>query len=622
MNFTFKFCVVVLACSSSFTPADAQAQGPTSQFDLIDRLNALEREIAEERAALNEQQAVLDQRRAASDEQLAMLAELQAQVSQLMGGGEEIRPESEAIPSETVSPSLSTTSGFLVDKSSLDAALEDPNGFFGRLSASDLPYRLYAEGLVNRASQPIFDRPNLPTGISAALALGNTSEASVNYSHPIILRKPDSEGGFAPRVANVSVGVFTPLSSGVGTLLSDTDRGRFNRSNRDVPTGTRVRVGFDFLSYPNVRNREEGVDVAQRNTAARRVVDVLYAAKEACLRHYASPSTTSREAFYEIYETEAPENPANLIARAVSPLSTPPTAEETEARKQEIEGLCSGDQLVRFTVGLRADSTTPSGTALINPELARKFLGAFWDPDPNQLPEWGWGISGEIGTADFTFRQAVNPIALVPDTSAAEAGFPDRVSVSVDPSGGFMPTMTESHNVWTVRGYGLFSLNAGNEATRASTPAWYFPGVTFLGSAEYSGGYEFRPGTTGLTICPAQPVDPITMQITNVSTRCADFNVDAPIGTDGFTLAAEARFRFLNVPLIRTLSVAPRYSYRLDDGAQVVDIPVYLQNDKEGAGSAGIRLRHRWGGRDLLGNSDFTASEISVFFVPLRFNGL
>lgn len=417
-------------------------------------------------------------------------------------------------------------------------------------------------------------------------------------------------GSFIPQLGTISVGVFTPLQAGAGALFSDTDRDRFDRANRDIPSGTRVRLAFDFLSYPRVG----------RENARRRVVDVLYAAREVCQRHYAAPSVTSRDAFYGRYDTSASAVVHRTIPAAPPDLPSAPTSVQRELRQAQVDALCSGDELARFIVSQRSDSSTPSGGTLSYPDLAKSFLGAFWDAGPLQLPTWGWGLSTELGTTDFAYRQAIAPITLVPDTAAADAGFPGRVSINVDPTSGFRAPVTDSHNFWTIRGYGLFSLF--RKPAGSSTPEWFFPGVTLVGSAEYSGGYGFRPGTTNLSICPAQPVDPVTALPRNVSVRCGNFNVDAPVEIDGFTLAAEARFRFLNVPLIRTLSFAPRYSHRLDDGAQVFDLPVYLQNDANGFGSAGLRFRHRWGGTDLLGNPDFSASEIAVFFVPLRFNGL
>jgi hypothetical protein len=509
-------------------------------------------------------------------------------------------------------------SSLLFNGATLDEAIIDPNEFFDRLGAGDIVRQVSAERLNDRVSQPIFDRPNLPSGISAALTLGNSKEASVNYSHPIILRD-DYPNGYKPEVLTISVGLFTPLNSGVGTLLDDTDRNRLARANRDIPTGTRIRLGFDFLSFPKIENNETIV-VTRRDTARRRVVDVLYAAREICLKHYATPSATPAITFYAPYDTSPPPPYEESVPAVTTALSTPASPQEVEARKAEVNGLCSGDNLARFIVGQQDDATSPSGAILINPELAQNFLGAFWNAGSKQLPAWGAGLSVELGTTDFAFRQSINPITLIPDTVAADAGFPDRVSASIDPSAGFLASETDSRNSWTVRGYGLFSLQRETPETR--TPEWFVPGITLVGSAEYTSNYSSRPGTTKLSICPAQPVDPLTMQPRNVSIQCGTFDVDAPVETESFTLAAEARFRFLNIPVIRTLSFAPRYSHRLDDGAQAFDFPIYLQNDANGLGSAGLRYRHRWGGRDLLGNPDFSASEVSVFFVPLRFNGL
>lgn len=603
-----KHFAVILACSTYMTSTPSYAQEVPSSPDISARLNLIEQELASK---------------------MADIANLEEQLKELRNLLTE--PQKETTPPPMEIAAETPPIGSLTNAQSLDQALNSPNDYFKELGASSVAKDAAVRALNNSVSQPIFDRPNLPAGLSAALTLGNSSEASINFSYPVFLRKAPIPNGpvrpeqaqFRPQIGTFSASITTPLQSGAGTLFTDTARGRFERSSSDIPSGTRLRLGFDFLSFPKIFNKpvpgSDGKPGPLSYAARRRVVDVLFAANEACLRHYGAPSTSSRDTFYAAYDAPPPVTAESTLLPLSTILSDPPIPGQREARESEVKSLCSGDNLTKFIVGQRRDSTTPSGNALINPALARNFLGAFWNSAPLELPIWGWGLSGEIGTTDFAYQQA-NSLSLAADNDAAEAGFPGRFNLSVDPAAGFGSPQTDSRNFWTLRGYGLFSLF--RSTPKDKTPTWFFPGITLVGSAEYASSYSFRPGTDGLTICPAQDVDPLTMEPLNVSVRCRAFNVDAPVRADGATLAGEARFRFLNVPLLNTLSFAPRYSYRLDDGAQIIDVPIYLQNDANGFGSAGIRFRHRWGGIDLLGNSDFKASEIAIFFVPLRFNGL
>ncbi len=608
MILSTKRLSILLVCSASIPWVPAGADDRLDNPEIAAKLDAIEIELAVKRDEIS-----------SLEERLVELRSLLAARSQ-----EDTR-EVAVVPTEPTEAKSRIPPGLLADATSLDQALYNPNDFFEKLYDASKARGVAARILNNNASQPIFDRPNLPSGLSAALSLGNASEASINYSYPITLRKVlNSQSEFRPQLATFSASITTPIQSRVGTLLSDTAEARYTRANLDVPTGTRIRLGFDFLSYPSISNRQifdsSGMLDATRSFAARRrVVDVIYPARDACFKHYRASSDASRDRFYSLYDLMPPITRQNSLPPLRTGNSASPTTGELTARQQEVEDLCSNDKLLEFIVAEQADSTTVSGTALMSPNLARSFLSAFWNAAPTQLPSWGWGLSGEFGTTDFAYRQA-NSISLVPDAEAAAGGFPGRFNLSVNPAAGFGAPATESRDSWTLRGYGLFSLFRATP--ERATPAWFFPGITFVGSAEYASAYSFRPGTRDLTICPPQPEDPITAEALNVNVRCRTFNVDAPTKVDGTTFAAEARFRFLNVPLIRTLSIAPRYSYRVDDGAQIIDLPVYLQNDANGFGSAGLRFRHRWGGVDLLGNADFKSSELTVFFVPLRFDGL
>jgi hypothetical protein len=513
----------------------------------------------------------------------------------------------------------------MAGRADLDRALADPNAYFrcldrqepGEENLSRARHDLVARNLNDYSAQALFDRPNLRSGISGGFTLSSSSEASLSYARPFILRSrwsPDDVfTGFQPRLLTPFVTVTTPLDKdkNVGRLFSDTDRP--TRANADIPSGTRVRVGFDFLSYPMVSARlvkrrlhgderadqiheQAGLIDERRSFAARRrVVDVLYTARQACYKHYGQtlPETDHQE-FYDGYGAVRVPEAVNTIKKL------PPVPAATPAAVAPInraDAYCRGNRLVDFLTATQTDATTRSGNTFVNAPLAASYLDAFWGAGTGVLPQWGWGASFEYGTRDFTFRQA-DPISYT-----AQDAVTGRTIVELNRAGEFAVSDTKEHPFGTVRAYGLFNVGA-LAGTRLTD-------ILLVGSGEYSWQHLFRPGTEGLTTCPNMAA----------TINCSVANVDAPQQVDGFTLALETRVRFRDIPFLQSLSLAPRYSHRLDDGAQTIDIPVYLQNDTNGLGTAGVRFRHSWGGRDLLGNRDLAASEFSLFFVPIKFSG-
>jgi hypothetical protein len=89
-----------------------------------------------------------------------------------------------------------------------------------------------------------------------------------------------------------------------------------------------------------------------------------------------------------------------------------------------------------------------------------------------------------------------------------------------------------------------------------------------VGSAAYQSSLEYRPGTAEQTICGGETGA--------IFVRCSVTNIDRPYRRDGIILAGELRTQFNNVPVLGVLGLGPRYSIRLEDDRNQIDVPIYL----------------------------------------------
>lgn len=616
MSRSFKLSFACLTASTALLAVESHAQPAPSQEQIARQLAEIQQQLEARRAEIERLERQVNELRSAiappaptpaPTPDAAAAPTILDQMEDLpdvapLSQQEELR-RAETCHDGARDPGIAA----MASRADLDRALADPNSHFRCLRLPEEAGRaLAARSFNDSAAQPLVDRPNLRAGISGTITLGNTSEASLSYALPIILRErisyrdPDTGSvtflGFNPRTLTLSLVVTTPLDkdSGTGRLFSDTER--FTRANRDIPSGTRIRAGIDFLVFPTVSARRVGTgadtDLARSFEAQRRVVDILHAARQACVRHHGGSLPANDAArFHRRYgSVHIPQRSSvESIAQPANPLVGP------------VDERCTGDNLLQFLMATRVDAAGEPENSFVDPTLPARYLESFWGASAGVLPRWGWGASFEYGTRDFTFEQARSINYADPDPIRA-----GRVRVSFDPAQGFAPPNDDAGRAnWTVRGYYLRNVG-GWQQLRLSD-------ILLVGSVEHSDLYRFRPRTEAVTICPANPG--------GVQIQCRAFNVDAPVQFDSTTLALEARLRLGGVPFLQNLNLAPRYSHRLDDGAQTIDIPLYLQNDASGFGTAGIRFRHSWGGRDLLGNDELKASDISLFFVPIRFSG-
>ena len=437
-----------------------------------------------------------------------------------------------------------------------------------------------AAALASAVSQPLPDRPNLAPGIAATLEFSNKGRASVTYTHPVRYRNVATRQGdfhsFRPQLLTLSGGVSVPLTDGEGRLFGITERD--DREDADIFSGAAVRLGVDFVSFRPIERLPSFV----------RAGGFLHRAHQQCASATGvEPMEEGR--FLERYGLERIDGNWAFAANAAA---TPAQA-------------CTGDALTAFIFEVEPDPARRDSERFKRPQLAAEYQAMFWTEPASAVPHFGWGLSAEYGTSDF--RYSPGSISLVP--TAAD---PTRVQARLDPTVPLGPSRTDTEDDWRIQAYGSLFVQTGNPAltSRISTQ-----GVMFLASAAYLSSHSFRPGTSNLVLC-AQPAPGALF------TTCPTVNVERPFQRDGITLYGEARTQFVNVPVLRVLGLAPRYSIALDDSRQVLDLPIYLSADATGIGSSGVRVRHSWDGEDLLGNPERANTELSIFFsTPIRFRG-
>lgn len=544
----------------------------------MQRIDALEREISQRQSELAAYRAELDRLRA------AVTSESDAPSTTDAG-----RPESPTQTNRTVAADR-TAICRLEHRDDLDQAFSDP-----RTLPECIPVRVRGGGgarpeerLAQTIQQPIPDRPNIAPGLSTTLQFASSTQATVTYTHPVFLRSRfvDTTAaagerflGFRPQLLTISGGLTVPVSSGESVLLGITER--TNRDDADILPGTTIRLAADFMSFRRF----------DRANSFLRTVNFLYAAMKTCVKATTGATEIPQTEFYARYG----------FRRANDRWELSPNYRLPEERSRP----CTGANLIDFILATEDDPATSTGTRFVRGALASEYQATFWNETPTAIPIWGWGVSVQYGTSDFKYSQGV--VNLVP--SATD---PTRVVARLDTNSPLAAERTDGEDDWLIQGYASRFLPT-RDLNMLPPHGMYSQGILFVGSASYRSTHQFRPGVTGLTICPTAPA--------GVIARCSVVNVDRPYIREGFTLSGEARLQFNNVPVIGVLGFAPRYSYRLADDRQIIDVPIYLSANSSGFGSAGFRFRHSWDGLDLLGNSERPNTELLVFVTALNFRG-
>jgi hypothetical protein len=568
----------VLLAGAAWLPATAIAQTPTqvpdeAQASALRRLQALEQQIQARQAELE-----------------AYRAELIVLRRQLTPGQPVARQPPANYGICRLSNMAEVDHAFL-NPSALPRCIQPVAGSVAPALPQGPPEAGYDADSAAQLAVSSPNRPRITPGISTVLEFANRGRANVTLTHPIIYRTiryrerpPEGHAGneflgFRPQLLTISAGLSVPIVKDESNFLSLARRP--DAADIDVLSGTTVRLGVDFFNFRD-NNREQSIV---------RLARFLWRARRACTTERArelppGPAMT-QDQFFGLY---------GLVRTATGhdewkSGGTPAADANRDA--------CSGMSLVNFV--LETESDGQGGSQFKRAAFAADYQATFWEEPQAAIPHWGLGGSIEYGTTDFRYRQGS---LLIGPNSAT----PPRLTLALDRTMPLAAQQTETQDDWRIQAYGAFFIS-NSHARRPPIGRMYTPGVMLVGAASYLSAHQFRPGAADVSVCPL----PGQANPNDLSIGCSSVNIDRPYFRDGITLSGELRTQFFNVPVLRILGFAPRYSHRLSDGRQSFELPVYLMPNAAGWGSAGIRYRRQWDGTDLLGNPEITTSEISVF---------
>lgn len=584
-----------LISSSALAPVPVLAQSAPTP---LERIEALEAEIARRQAELDQVRSDLNALR----RDLGARAPTQTATP--------MQPDAAPAPAEQPAPKPAAVNRavcHMADTVDYDIAFRKPSGLSGCVpplaegQKTPLAGSTGAEALAKATASQVPGRPNPLPGISAALQFsgGGSSKAQVTYSHPVIYRKigwgkdKDGQDYFwqRPQLLSLSATLGVPATKGENPLLS-----RTANANRDldVPGGTTVKFAVDFMSFAR----------QDRSIAYGRMAEFLHKAHKTCMEKRKGGDAVKDSIFFAHYGlTARPQGIGWQYADPRAPEARPDEPPRDERTDRAETSLCRGADLINFVLETKKDPTAISGAAFERPELAATYQALFWEDSKTAIPDWGVGASVEYGTTDFRFRQA--QLAIGPNADGRIVALPD-LSVPLANE----RKLTEDD--WRMQVYGAYMIRTlDHYAPRSGI---YSEGVMFVGAASYYSSFEYRPGVTDFTLCPAPAPGALLV-------RCSTINVDRPYLRDEFSLSGELRTQFNNVPVLKVLGFAPRLTWRLSDDRKQIDVPIYLSATGI-FGSAGFRVRHTWDGLDLLGNRDDAKTELSVFVSQsLNFRG-
>ena len=464
--------------------------------------------------------------------------------------------------------------------------------------------------LADSIAQSLPERANLQPGFTAAVSLSNSSRASMSYSLPVRLDRDadDRKNGLfewqSPSVLALNASLSVPIDKGEARLASAAG------DKLKAASGFSVKVGLDFSLFSR----------QNRPVVYRRAANVLFEAMEACLKDKKSTNnfkTTeeAKELFFKHYGLTPEYLAGNYRGRFGAEISAdtlkkakdkededtlPSAANAQAALDAKFEPKCTGSELVRWILEVERDESQTSGLKRKRPDLSDKFWQLFWDDGGEYSPNWGAGVSFEHSWTDYKYRQAT--LNLVPDSR-------DPSKVVLEPNTGVPLAAPNEHprraGLAAEAYLSFFKTFWKNPFMTPAGP--YSRGMMGLFSVAYREGYEFRDGTENYTYCE-------TPKPGEQFGTCSTLNIDAPYHRTGFELAAELRTQFTNVPLVKLVGLAPKYTYRLKDGAQSIDLPIFLTADDKGVGQSGVRVLHTWNGEDLLGNNLTGQWKVAFFF--------
>jgi hypothetical protein len=480
-------------------------------------------------------------------EQTAALEALREELADVRTRAEKVKPPAPTNLAVPPRPAGCTLAGEAARSKALTDPAELMRSCFGFENGDLTPSGVdaLAEASFDKVATTVPGRSLAPAGITPQISLGNKSEASLTLGAArywrICYSKPGSRCGKDAAVFNGYRPVVSNLSV-TFTAALDKGEGRFadiKGDDFDLTSDAKIRAEYSRAYFAYVSSAGAGDKLSE----------ILKEIEQACAKDRKVP--------------------------------------------------CIGDDALDWLRSVNADAEAPGGIVLAHADMAQRLSNAFFRAPETAKPQWGWGLSGEIGKKNITYLEGLSYAGPDPDNPGKNKLITDLSQTPTSMTDEKLDIALEAHAFYAHE----FSQPYLSRRLRR---------VMVVGQLAWLRDWRLPKGSTDINVCdiPAGTTLTDSARIT-----CRKSNIAAPIRFTEIVASIEGKLEWDGLPFFGRIGIAPKFAYGLDDGGIVMDVPLYLGSELGG----GVRLTHSFDGRDLLGNDKESETSISVFFTPWKF---
>lgn len=372
------------------------------------------------------------------------------------------------------------------------------------------------------------------------------------------LKEDDEEGNLRAITRTLSLGASATFDEDNGGYIGD-----FSDLS-DKPLG--LSLGFSMQYYPWRPKSSEKKDEATLATLGKEKVAALVALCRADQKKTADDAKLQAEIF-------------------------DPERADSGAASAGADNPCRYENLLRW-----AFATKKHG-AFKRPDAIDAYNAGFWiTPGKEELPEFGFGLSGEFTRQRFSF---IDPAGFAPSVLLPATNPPLLSTLKFETLGGDRKVTYD----WSLNGYVFYHWPV-------DLPL--LDGLTLIPRAKFGRKWSIAKAAKDIEFCTIDPPLAGGVPVAGANNRkCEKFNILPPSRDSGFELGAEVRTR---IPLTRLhrylpeIGLAPSFTYsEIEDRYKAV-APFYVAFDKENGLNGGLQLSHEWGG------GEDKATVISIFY--------
>ncbi|MFY7836864.1 MAG: hypothetical protein ACOVQ0_11365 [Novosphingobium sp.] len=253
---------------------------------------------------------------------------------------------------------------------------------------------------------------------------------------------------------------------------------------------------------------------------------------------------------------------------------------------------CEGDQLLAWAF-------SPDG-----PNYKDNVAGynkAFWEPADKDIPEYGWGATGTIGTQVY---KHIQPNIFAPGILVSNGNPSILTTLNTDKDKS--PNLGQlEQRKWSfeLTGFVFRHFDVGG---------WLPEGITVRQGATLARRWEIESDFADKTFC----------KVTNSpATECAKFNIAAPVSYMSFEPSLNVRTKIGTGQIsdwansyIPIIGFSPSISYSTQTSRSRMALPVFLSVDKDGTFNGGFQYAREWGNTDTKKNVGVWSIFISTNF--------